>query len=171
VYYISRGKVKPANKAFAAVRNDYTINLDNGYLLLRCLVCHAHLAVGHTRVQILLPACARFVTALPRVCGVAGAGCSLNQWCVVDKCKSALSVSDRCWTGCCCRAEIEVCEDADASKMQARPNFVPIDQLPSFIGKKARTTSLADTPLISSSSVCPRWGCNTEHVLHGARLQ
>jgi hypothetical protein len=33
VYYISRGKVKPANKAFAAVRNDYTINLDNGYLL------------------------------------------------------------------------------------------------------------------------------------------
>ena len=31
VYYISRGKVKPANKAFAAVRNDYTINLDNGY--------------------------------------------------------------------------------------------------------------------------------------------
>ena len=36
VYYISRGKVKPANKAFAAVRNDYTINLDNGYFLLQC---------------------------------------------------------------------------------------------------------------------------------------
>lgn len=30
MYFISRGKVKPANKAFAAVRNDYTIHLDNG---------------------------------------------------------------------------------------------------------------------------------------------
>lgn len=64
VYYISRGKVRPANKNFATVRNDYTINLDSG---------------GH----------------------------------------------------------IEECEDADASKMQARPNFVHIDQLPAFIGKKA----------------------------------
>lgn len=36
------------------------------------------------------------------------------------------------------RSEIEECEDADASKMQARPNFVPIDQLPSFVGKKVR---------------------------------
>jgi hypothetical protein len=56
--------------------------------------------------------------------------------------------------GCRCRAEIEECEDADASKMQARPHFVPIDQLPSFIGKKARTTSVADMPLTSRGSTC-----------------
>ena len=30
VYYFSRGKVKPANRNFSTVRNDYTINLDNG---------------------------------------------------------------------------------------------------------------------------------------------
>lgn len=30
VYYFSKGKVKPANRAYAAVRNDYTINLDAG---------------------------------------------------------------------------------------------------------------------------------------------
>jgi hypothetical protein len=40
VYYISRGKVKPANKAFAAVRNDYIINLDNG-----CFFPHAFLTM------------------------------------------------------------------------------------------------------------------------------
>ncbi len=34
VYFISRGRVKPANKNFAAVRNDYTINLDNGCALV-----------------------------------------------------------------------------------------------------------------------------------------
>lgn len=28
VYYLSRGKVKPANRAYAGVRNDYTINFD-----------------------------------------------------------------------------------------------------------------------------------------------
>ena len=30
VYYFSKGKVKPANRAYASVRNDYTINLDSG---------------------------------------------------------------------------------------------------------------------------------------------
>ena len=30
MYYFSKGKVKPANRAYASVRNDYTINLDNG---------------------------------------------------------------------------------------------------------------------------------------------
>ena len=29
VYFFSRGKVKPANKNFSAVRNDYTISFDN----------------------------------------------------------------------------------------------------------------------------------------------
>ena len=33
VYYFSNGKVKPANRKFAAVRSDYTINLDAGYAL------------------------------------------------------------------------------------------------------------------------------------------
>ena len=33
VYYFSRGKVKPANRNFSTVRNDYTINLDNGCAL------------------------------------------------------------------------------------------------------------------------------------------
>lgn len=30
VYWISRGKVKPANRTYSTVRNDYTISLDNG---------------------------------------------------------------------------------------------------------------------------------------------
>jgi hypothetical protein len=30
VFWVSRGKVKPANRQYSAVRNDYTINLDNG---------------------------------------------------------------------------------------------------------------------------------------------
>ena len=30
VYWISRGKVKPANRNYSTVRNDYTISLDNG---------------------------------------------------------------------------------------------------------------------------------------------
>ena len=30
VYYISRGKVKPANKAYSSVRNDYQLHLDSG---------------------------------------------------------------------------------------------------------------------------------------------
>lgn len=30
MYYFSKGKVKPANRAYASVRNDYTINLDSG---------------------------------------------------------------------------------------------------------------------------------------------
>ena len=33
VYYFSKGKVKPANRAYAAVRNDYTISLDAGCAL------------------------------------------------------------------------------------------------------------------------------------------
>ena len=28
VYYFSKGKVKPANRNFSGVRNDYTINFD-----------------------------------------------------------------------------------------------------------------------------------------------
>ena len=36
MYYISRGKVKPANRNFAAVRNDYTINLDAGCVPASC---------------------------------------------------------------------------------------------------------------------------------------
>lgn len=31
VYYFSKGKVKPANRNFAGVRNDYTINFDREY--------------------------------------------------------------------------------------------------------------------------------------------
>lgn len=73
---------------------------------------------------------------------------------------------------CRCRAEIEECEDADASKMQARPNFVPIDQLPSFIGKKARTQTPAELPLTSVSNMFLHWsGRKTVHVQHAARLQ
>ena len=30
VYYFSKGKVKPANRAYAAVRNDYTISMETG---------------------------------------------------------------------------------------------------------------------------------------------
>ena len=28
VYYFSKGKVKPANRVYSGVRNDYTINFD-----------------------------------------------------------------------------------------------------------------------------------------------
>jgi Replication protein A OB domain len=73
--------------------------------------------------------------------------------------------------GCRCRAEIEECEDADASKMQARPNFVPIDQLPSFIGKKARTTSVADMPLTPRGSTCCIGVAPTYKYCTPARLQ
>ena len=31
VYYISKGKVKLANRAYASVKNDYTISLDGRY--------------------------------------------------------------------------------------------------------------------------------------------
>jgi hypothetical protein len=54
--------------------------------------------------------------------------------------------------GCRCRADIEECEDADASKMQARPNFVSIDQLPSFVGKKARLILFDST---TAKCTCP----------------
>ncbi len=30
VYYVSRGKVKPANKTYSSVRNDYQLHLDSG---------------------------------------------------------------------------------------------------------------------------------------------
>ena len=30
VYYLSKGKVKPANKAYSSVRNDYQLHLDTG---------------------------------------------------------------------------------------------------------------------------------------------
>ena len=30
VYVLSRGAVKPANKRYATVRNDYTLHFDNG---------------------------------------------------------------------------------------------------------------------------------------------
>ena len=30
VYYIAKGKVKPANKAYSSVRNDYQLHLDSG---------------------------------------------------------------------------------------------------------------------------------------------
>ncbi|KAK9828112.1 hypothetical protein WJX81_005736 [Elliptochloris bilobata] len=63
VYWISRGKVKPANRNFTTVRNDYTINLDNG-------------------------------------------------------------------------SEIEECTEADASRMQARLNYVSIATLPGYTGKR-----------------------------------
>ena len=30
VYYVAKGKVKPANKAYSSVRNDYQLHLDSG---------------------------------------------------------------------------------------------------------------------------------------------
>ena len=30
VYYVSKGKVKPANKTYSSVRNDYQLHLDSG---------------------------------------------------------------------------------------------------------------------------------------------
>lgn len=36
VYLLSRGKVKPANKAYSTVRNDYSINFDEACTIEEC---------------------------------------------------------------------------------------------------------------------------------------
>lgn len=48
VYYFKGGKVKPANRAFSAVRYDYTIDFGAGYVLTFTAVvarCHYHKAL------------------------------------------------------------------------------------------------------------------------------
>ena len=148
VYYISKGKVKLANRAYASVKNDYAISLDG-----RCAkalhpsppnvrrTCSSAAAVCHDQplhMQLRFKSSAEAVWTLPRP--------DLDKYCANG------------------RSVIEESEDQDASRMQAKLDFVAIDQLAKYIGNKVSPCcgAVAAAWLHAVALSPPHWGCHLD---------